>query len=238
MVRFDDEDLSGATFRETDLRGIRMRGVRLSDADLDGQIDGLVVNGVEVLPLIEAELDRRHPERAVLRAHNPEQFRTGWAGLEHMWATTHERVERMPPGTVDISVDEEWSFADTLRHLVFATDTWLGWAIQDRRDAYHPIGLAFVPWRDQSPTVGIDLEAAPTWTETLEVRLGRVAMVRDFLATVEPDDLGRPCTPPPFAEGRDGEWRPTLRECLGVIMNEEWHHHRFAVRDLNIIDTS
>lgn len=233
MVRFDDEDLQGATFRETDLRNVRMRGVRLVGADIDGQIDGLIVNGVEVAPLIDAELDRRHPERVALQARTPEQFRTGWAGLERIWATTYERVERMPAGTVDISVDEEWSFAETLRHLVFATDTWLGWAIQDRRDAYHPIGVSFEPWREESATVGVDLEAAPTWAETLEVRHGRVAMLRDFLAGVQSDDLGRPGTPPPFA----GDWQPTLRECLGVIMNEEWHHHRFAVRDLNIIDT-
>lgn len=54
MVRFDDEDLQGATFRETDLRDARTRGVRLLGADidgqLDGQLDGQIVNGVKVMP--------------------------------------------------------------------------------------------------------------------------------------------------------------------------------------------
>ena len=31
----------------------------------------------------------------------------------------------MPAGSVDASVDGEWSFAQTLRHLILATDTWL-----------------------------------------------------------------------------------------------------------------
>src|SRR5215471_11490462 len=65
---FADEDLSDAVFRETDLSRARMYGVLLTGANLDGDITGLVVNGVEVAPLIEAELDRRHPERIALRA--------------------------------------------------------------------------------------------------------------------------------------------------------------------------
>jgi hypothetical protein len=35
-----------------------MTGVLLINADIDGAIDGLVLNGVEVAPLISAELDQ------------------------------------------------------------------------------------------------------------------------------------------------------------------------------------
>ena len=77
---------------------------------------------------MEAELDR-HPERVVLRATEPADLRAGWAGLEAMWAVTVDRIASMPPGTQDLSVEDEWSFAQTLRHLVLATDVWLGWAI-------------------------------------------------------------------------------------------------------------
>jgi len=38
----------------------------------------------------------------------------------------------MPPGTVDRRVGGEWSFAQTLRHLVMATDTWLGKPVLSR----------------------------------------------------------------------------------------------------------
>ncbi|WP_372430404.1 hypothetical protein [Janibacter melonis] len=46
----------------------------------------------------------------------------------------------MPAGTVDASVDDEWSFAQTLRHLVMATDTWLGRAVLGLDQPYHPLG--------------------------------------------------------------------------------------------------
>lgn len=232
MVSFEDEDLRGAVFRESDLRGVRMRGVLLNDADLDGVIDGLMINGVEVAPLIEAELDRRHPERVVLRARTPEQFRVGWAGLQRMWAATDDRVLAMPPGTVDVSVDQEWSYAETLRHLIFVTDTWLGWTVQGRRDAYHPIGMPLSEQRSAAAGYGIDPDADPSFDEVREVRADRIGRVTAFLADLAEDDLGRHCPPPPFNPGL----QPTVRSCLGVLMNEEWEHHRFAVRDLNAID--
>ena len=82
---FADADLSDAVFRETDLSRARMYGVLLTGANLDGDITGLVVNGVEVAPLIEAELDRRHPERIALRATTPEGLRAA------VWTHTPRR---------------------------------------------------------------------------------------------------------------------------------------------------
>ena len=81
-------DLRGAWFRESDLSGARIRGADLSGAELDGEIDGLRVNDVEVAPLVEAELDRRYPERAALRASDADSMRAGWTRLEAMWAPT------------------------------------------------------------------------------------------------------------------------------------------------------
>lgn len=57
-AEFVDVDTSHASFREVDLTGARMYGVLLTDADIDGDIRGLWVNGVEVAPLVEGELDR------------------------------------------------------------------------------------------------------------------------------------------------------------------------------------
>ena len=65
----------------------------------------------------------------------------------------------------------------------------------------------------------------------LDARAGRVAMVREFLATVTPDELGTP---------RRNPWAPaepeTTRSCLHVILEEEWEHLRFATRDLDAIE--
>ena len=159
-----------------------MRGVALVDADLDGEIDRLRIWGVDVAPLVEAELDRRHPERAVLHATEPADLRAGWAGLEVMWAATVERVAGMPAGTQDVSVDGEWSFAHTLRHLVLATDAWLGQAILQHERPFHPLGVLFSEAAGDAADLGIDADATPSYAEVLEVRAGRVAMVRDYLA--------------------------------------------------------
>ena len=74
MADFDHQDLRGSRFYEVDLRGssfrevyfkdVTMRGVVLDDVAIDGEFRNLVLNGVDVAPLVEAELDRRDPERA------------------------------------------------------------------------------------------------------------------------------------------------------------------------------
>lgn len=67
MTQYVDEDLHGAEFRECDLTGARLIGVVMQDAVIDGLITNLVVNGVEVTEYVEAELDRRHPVRVLIR---------------------------------------------------------------------------------------------------------------------------------------------------------------------------
>jgi uncharacterized protein YjbI with pentapeptide repeats len=122
-AEFVGADLRGARFVRTDLSGAVMRGVDIEGADIDAPwlLDGesfLLVNGVDVVPLVEAELNRRFPGRADRRAADPDGLRAAWATLERTWAATLERVAAMPAGTVDVSVDGEWSFAQTLRHLI------------------------------------------------------------------------------------------------------------------------
>ena len=113
-----------------------------------------------------------------------------------MWAATVERVAGMPPGAQDVSVDDEWSFAQTLRHLVLATDAWLGKAILDRERPVHPLGLLFSEGADLQAELGIDAEATPSYAEVLEVRAGRMAMVGDYLAAVTTFDLAGECADP------------------------------------------
>lgn len=226
-------DAADSTFREVDLSRVQMRGVYLHGADIDGDIEGLRINGVEVGPLIEAELDRLHPERAVLRATTPKELQEGWAVLEAMWAATVDRVAAMPPGTVDRSVDGEWSFAQTLRHLVMATDAWFGMGIRGDAGALHPLGMPFWEWTEEGRAAGLLVDTTPPFEDVLAVRADRVAQVRDYLATVTPEQLTEVNDGPPWA-GR----RVTARDCIWIITNEEWLHHRFAVRDLDQLDAS
>src|SRR5215468_11190062 len=144
-AEFADADLSRARFVRTDLSGVVMRAVYVRGADIDAPwlFDGegsFLVNGVDVIPLVEAELNRRFPGRADRRATDPDGLRAAWAALERTWAATLGRAAAMPAGTVDVSVGGEWSFAQTLRHLVMATDAWLGRAILGIEQPFHPIG--------------------------------------------------------------------------------------------------
>ena len=236
-AKFVDVNLRGARFVGSDLSGVVMRGVEVREAEIDAPwlSDGetfLRVNDVDVIPFVEAELDRRFPGRADRRAGDPDGLRTAWAALERAWAATLERVEAMPAGTVDVSVDGEWSFAQTLRHLILATDMWLRRAILEIEQPFHPIGQIDAGSEGEP---GVDTSvfatAAPSYAEVLEVRAGRVAMVRDFLATVTSNELGASRRNP-----HEPELQETTLSCLHVILEEEWEHHRYAVRDLNAIE--
>lgn len=237
------DDLRGAEFLDADLHGARFVRTYLSDAVMRGvdvqgmQIEApwlteapLWVNGVDVSPLVDAELDRRFPGRALRRATTPEGLRDAWAALERTWAETIDRAARMPAGTVDLSVDGEWTFAQTLRHLVMATDTWLRWAVLGLEQPYHPIGQPHEEFATDGYDTSVFSADTPAYADVLEVRAERVAMVRDFLAGVSPRDLEEPRASP-----WSPEHRRSVLECLHVILREEWEHHRYAVRDLDAL---
>ncbi|PWR06453.1 MULTISPECIES: DinB family protein [Micromonospora] len=208
-----------------------MRGVNVCGLDIDAPwlADGaLLINGVDVVPLVEAELNRRFPGRELKHAKDPDDLRSAWAALERAWAAAVDRVGSMPAGTVDVSIDGEWSFAQTLRHLAFATDAWLGKAILRLSQPFHPLGQPHAEYEADGFDMSVFATGQPSLAEVRELRAERQAMVRDFLASV---------TPARLAEPRQNPWSPEHEEpvlhCLHVIFDEEWEHLRFALRDLN-----
>ena len=235
-AEFVGADLRGARFVEADLSGVVMRGVDVSGADIDAPFllhgrSSLRVNGVDVVPLVEAELNRRFPGRADRRAADPDGLRAAWAALERHWAVTLESVAAMPAGTVDVLVRGEWSFAQTLRHLVLATDMWLGRAVLEIKQPFHPIGLTDTGTEADGMDTSIFATVTPSYSEVLEARAGRVAMVREYLASVTSGELAAIRMSP-----HDPEHSQTTLSCLHVILNEEWEHHRYALRDLDAIE--
>lgn len=66
-ARFHNVDLTGARFDLLDLTGVTIRGSALVNVDISGEIENLRVNGVDVTPLVEAELNRRYPVRVKMR---------------------------------------------------------------------------------------------------------------------------------------------------------------------------
>ena len=52
-------------------------------------------------------------------------YRQAWDILERLWQQTVDRARGTDPALLHERVDDEWSFIETLRHLVFATDAWV-----------------------------------------------------------------------------------------------------------------
>ena len=62
-----------------------------------------------------------------------------------------------------------------------------------------------------------------------------MAVVRAIVDGLADDDLGRGWARSPAPGYPEGE-RPVW-ECIGVVMEEECEHHRFATRDLAVLES-
>jgi DinB superfamily len=234
MATFKDQDLTDAEFRECDLTRSRLIGVVMQDAVIDGLVSNLVVNGVEVTSYVEAELDRRHPVRLLIRSADPDELRHGFLLLRTDWAATLERLPGMPQGSEHQRVCGEWSTVETLRHLVFVHDSWFRRCCLGSTEPFTAIGLAseFVPDQEEQ---GLDRAASPSLDEVLAARDMQGAELDRWLSTVTADQLSAPAPVPadqgwpPYARGK------SVLECLHVVLDEEWAHYGFCVRDLDLL---
>ncbi len=224
-----DVDLSGAQFRGVMFNGSRWRGVELVGVEISGEVENLVINGVDVAPLIEAELNRRQPERAKMRPETSAGFREAYTILELLWERTVQRARTFPEPELHRGVDGEWSFIQTLRHLNFASAAWVGRMILGNASPWHPLDI---PWDEAPGWNGIpwDREARPTLDEVLAVRRDRQKMVRDVIGSLTDEQLASDvgCTEP----GWPNIEKFPLQQCLRIVLNEEWEHRGFAERDL------
>ena len=140
-------DLSGTRVRAAYFDGVRMTGVEVPDMEISGEIVRLVVNGVDVAPLVEAELNRQMPERALMAPTTVDGFREAFAIIDRLWGETMGRARELETDQLHEQVDGEWSFIETLRHLGFAHACWVGGVVLADRSPWHPLDL---PW-DEAP---------------------------------------------------------------------------------------
>jgi len=234
MRRLDDAELSGSRFHAANLQGTRFTDAWICDTEISGDLKSLTVNGVDVVPLVAAELDRRYPERQLLGSEDPAGLSEAWAWVETQWVATLTRARKLPEPAWYESVDGEWSFTETLRHLIHATDCWLGRMIRGEANPFHRWGIAGY-LRDPS-SIGLDPSAVPSLDEVLVVRAAHQAMVRETIAAVTPEELQRICDPP--KDGNHPQGPHSVRRCLHVILNEEWEHGRYANRDLAVLESA
>ena len=237
-ANFTVADLAGAKFVDCDMSQVKIVDSWLVDVNVSGYVSNFVVNDVDVTAFVDAELDRRHPERVQLRQmRTAEDYRAMWDTIERLWSDTVARAERLPGPALHERVDGEWSFVETLRHLVFIADSWASRTVLDEPMPYHALGVtqtAYAP--KDAAALGIDVDARPSFAEVMAVRADRMGLVRGIVDGLTDTDLERTCMRAP-APGYPEEAR-SIGECLGVVMEEECEHHRFAVRDLAVLQAS
>src|ERR1700733_11988044 len=233
-ARFRTVDLGDAQFRDVNMSGVTMRGVELQNVTISGEIENLTINGVDIGPLVEAELNKRYPLRPKMRPTDPAGFSEAWDILEKLWQETVEHPRRLDPDLLYEPVGDEWSFIDTLRHLVFATDCWIRRAILGDPAPWDPLDL---PWEEMPDTPGVprDREVRPSLDVVLELRRDRMSTVRQVIEELTDASLGAH-TEPVEAPGWPRPRSYPVRECLLVILNEEWEHRLYAERDLNALE--
>jgi hypothetical protein len=225
---FEGQDLSGAEFWGVDLSGARFRDVNLTgvtishawvvDVDIDGLVDNVTINGVDVTAYVN-ERDPWFPLRSQLRPVDAEGMRAAHAALEREWGATIA-------GAGDAwaaQVDGEWSLVQTLRHLVFAVDKWFTVPVLGE-GIFHPIGMPNTGSIDFG-WPGLDPTADPTLDEVVAVRRQRHDRLRDYLTTVTDADLAA------AVDVLENGTTP-VRECVYTVFEEEFEHLRYARRDL------
>jgi len=233
--RFEEVDFSASRFHNVYFRDAVIRGAWLERVEIDGYIDKVTINGVDVGPLIESELDRRDPDRSLMRPTDADGFRRAWEVVRRRWDPTMQRARALPEELLHERVDGEWSFIETLRHLVFATDAWVLRAVLGDPAPYHPLGLAHTEMPAGTPGVPRDPSSRPSLEEVLAVRADRMAMVMrvlDELTDERLEELTEPVLEPGYPESESFR----VRRCLGTVVHEEWLHREYAERDLAVLE--
>jgi len=229
-------DLVGLEIRDCEVSGLKIVDCYGGDVYLGGGFERVVVNDVDVTAYVETELDRHNPTRVLAReAESPAEYRAAWNAIETQWEATLDRARLLPEAKLHEQVDGEWSFVETQRHLLMAGDTWLGSAVLEEDTPCHPLGLPYsgMPL-EAKEKLGVTLDATPTLDEVLAPRLARMATMRRVVDGLTEAELDRVCGRKPGDSYPDREY--VVRNCLKVVFKEEAEHHRYAVRDLAVLE--
>lgn len=233
--RFQEVDFSQSRFHNVYFQDTVIRGAWLQRVEIDGYVDEVSINGIDVGPLIEAELDRRDPDRVLVRPTEADGFRRAWDVVSRRWDGATQRARALPEVLLHERVDGEWSFIETLRHLVLATDAWVLRALLGDPAPYHPLGLAHSEMPADTPAVPHDRDARPSLDEVMAVRadrMARVARVIHELTDERLEEMTQPVLEPGYPESESFP----VRRCLGAVVNEEWLHREYAERDLAALE--
>lgn len=229
---FADRDLSDAVFwgvhlqrslfRDADISGSTFFHVLLRDVSIDGEIDRLVINGVDVTDYVNQH-DRWYPLRNNLSPTSVDGLCSTWSELTAEWSTLMRRVASADPSVITQSVNGEWSLTQTLRHLIFAMDKWFTLPILGE-SAFHPLGIANTSSSEQD-WPGLDPSATPDFAAVLSARMEQHERFDGFISSMRLEDL------PETASVLENGIVPAL-QCFHVVLEEEFEHLRYMIRDL------
>ncbi|MGA1346639.1 MAG: DinB family protein, partial [Ilumatobacteraceae bacterium] len=127
------------------------------------------------------------------------------------------------PAIATTPVDGEWTLVETLRHLVFAMDKWIMWPLLGDR-SFTPIGLPNTGSQSLD-WPGLDPRASTDLATVLEIRRRQHERFRGFIS-----DLDVAALPETVEVPENGE-APTMM-CVHAVLEEEFEHLRYMVRDL------
>lgn len=235
---FEDRDLSDAVFWGVNLSRALFRDIDLTDArffhgrfahmSIDGIVDELVINGVDVTEYVNAH-DRWFPLRTQLEPASPDELSVAWSTLVRLWEDLLGRVSEIGTGIASRSVNGEWNLHDTLRHLVFVHDKWFRWPLLEERE-FAAIGLPNTGSQG-GEWPGLDLTRTVSYADLVEMRRRYQERFSVFVESTAWNDI--PVEVDVLENGR-----VPGAMCLHAVLEEEFEHLRYMIRDLEVIAAS
>lgn len=139
--------------------------------------------------------------------------------------TPHTELDRIYPGRAKVRPTDPAGFREA---------SWIRRAILGDPSPWDPLDL---PWDEMPDTPGVprDRDVRPSLDAVLELRRDRMSTVRDVIDGLTEESLDahtKPVEGPGWPEPRSYP----VRECLLVILNEEWEHRLYAERDLDALE--
>ncbi len=202
--RFENRDMAGTLFHNVNLYGttfddVNLENARIYNANLrnmtidDANIAGLTIFGVRVDQLIEAEFDRRDPERARLRMRDifdPDEVRCVLAHLDEVRAEFYARLRATPPDMLIAHPGpDRWSALEHVRHLVFAEDMYLDHWLLRNDQPWCKLGF-LPPFLEGNPVfAGVGSEPTDDLETVLAAWDAIHAGMKAFVAGITPEIL-------------------------------------------------
>ena len=153
-------------------------------------------------------------------------LRSAWARITTEWERTGERARSLGDVAAHQRVADEWSYVETVRHVVFVVDLWIRRAVLSEPSGFHAEALppTFMPaaaFPGVEPAIDVSLKRA------IDLLHDAATTVASLLADLDDDGLSRAC-------GRASEH--TVLRCVKTVLNEADLHRQFAARDLETLE--